>query len=83
MPYEAMCKEMIHQIRVLGGTESQVDAYLTDYSIADENSERPLSCPSCYLKGDTKRLNHLDDQNGVHIVRCTYCRKFFEFVSPN
>ena len=79
MSIESMLKAMVHEIRVLGGTEELVDAYLTDWIIAIEDSRNPLPCPSCYLIGEIKQLNHLDDTDGVSKVRCTYCCKFFQF----
>lgn len=79
MSIESMLKAMVHEIRVLGGTEDQVDAYLTDWTMATEDSANSLPCPSCYLIGEIKQLNHLDDTDGISKVRCTCCRKLFQF----
>lgn len=78
MLIESMLKAMVHEIRVQGGTEEQIDAYLDDWLFTFEDSRNPLPCPSCYLIGEIAQLDHLDDTDGVSKVRCTNCRTFFQ-----
>ncbi|WP_239797059.1 hypothetical protein [Candidatus Nitrotoga arctica] len=81
MSLEFMLQEMLQQIRVRGGAETHVDAYLTEWRSAIKNFGEPLPCPICFLKGAIQRLNHLDDEKGVGKVRCTRCRKYFVFIN--
>lgn len=81
MSHENMLEKMLIEIRLKGADEAQVNAYLAQFNIAKENPAIPIPCPVCFLKGETQRLNPLQDENGVSIVRCTRCREYFSFRS--
>jgi hypothetical protein len=52
--------ELLQQIRFNSGTEAQVDAYLTEWNMANERPSMPIPCPLCFLEDEAQRLNHLE-----------------------
>ena len=82
MGLELMRDEMVCQISARSATDTQVAAYLADWNDAIKDSGKPLPCPSCYLKGEIRRLKSISDARGVAIVRCEHCRETLEFESP-
>lgn len=81
MALELMLNRMIHQIKAQGATETQVAAYLTDWNNALEHIGKPLPCPLCHLKGESRRLKPISEERGRTVVRCECCRESFEFDS--
>ena len=82
MALEYMRDEMLRQIKAQLGSEAQVAAYHSAWNDAILNSGKPLPCPSCYMKGDIRRLKPISEEHGIAVVRCEHCRETIEIDSP-
>ena len=79
MALELMRDEMLRQLKARSATEFQISEYVNDWNIGIEQMGKPLPCPSCYLRGDIRRLKSISDENGVGIARCEHCREKFTY----
>jgi predicted RNA-binding Zn-ribbon protein involved in translation (DUF1610 family) len=78
---ENMLAEMLWRVRLDGGTEDQVNAYIEKWNMAVEDRQKAMPCPLCFMKGEAQRLHPMSDENGVGIVRCARCREYFTYNS--
>lgn len=76
-----MLPEMLKEIRLRGGTEDQVSAYLIEWNKAIANQAIPIPCPLCFLKGHIQPLIPIR-KGGEDLVRCMRCREFFVYDAP-
>lgn len=73
MTLKYLLVELLQQIRFNRNTEVLVDAYLAEWSMANERPSMPIPCPLCFLEGEARRLNHLEcEKVGVYAKGLNY-----------
>lgn len=82
MTLKFLLVEMLQQIRFKSGTEAQVDAYLTEWYMANQRPSMRMPCPLCFLEGEAQQLNLLEVESEISKVGCARCSQNFVFASP-
>ena len=81
MTLKYLLVELLQQIKFNSGTEAQVDAYLAEWTMANERPSMPMPCPLCFLEGKAQRLNHLEcEKIGVCAKGLNYVDWHEEFL---
>lgn len=82
MALEGMRDEMIRQLRERSATQGQVADYEVRWNHAMSHPGEPLPCPSCFLRGETRRLKSISDEGGIGVAKCEHCRETYEYQAP-